>query len=74
MYLSVSGLQETKNALATLAGQLPFATSLALNRMGKETLAAQKQEMRSKFDRPTPYTLDAQQVRPSDTLHPRRVV
>jgi len=59
MAIELRGLDETKKALATLSGQLPFATSLALNRMGKETLAAQKQEMRSKFDRPTPYTLGA---------------
>jgi len=59
MDVSVSGLQETKKTLATLAGQLPFATSVALNKIGAEALAEQKLEMQRTFDRPTPYTLGA---------------
>jgi hypothetical protein len=59
MGVTVSGVVETKKALATLAGQLPYATSLALNRTGNVVLAAQREEMRRSFDRPTPYTLNA---------------
>lgn len=55
--IEVRGLSETKKFLATLAGQIPYATSLALNRTGKQVIEAQKEEMRRTFDRPTPYTL-----------------
>jgi len=59
MAVQLNGISETKKALAAMAGQLPFATSLALNRMGKQTLGAQRIEMQRRFDRPTPYTLNS---------------
>ena len=57
--VAVKGVSETKQFLAALKGQIPYATSLALNRTGKEVIAAQKDQMRRDFDEPTPYTLNS---------------
>lgn len=45
--------------------QLPFATALALTETGKDVRAAEIKEMRSVFDRPTPFTLNALYVVPA---------
>lgn len=57
--VAVSGINETQKFLAALKGQIPFATSVALNEVGKEVISAQKDEMSRVFDEPTPYTLGA---------------
>lgn len=55
--VEAKGVDETKRFLAALNGQIPYATSLALNRTGKVVVKAQQDEMRKVFDEPTPYTL-----------------
>lgn len=52
------------------ARQVPFATALALTRTAQKIREAEKAEMQSVFDRPTPFTLNAFQVVPAnkDTL------
>ena len=55
--VQVNGLTATKQWIADLKGQIPYATSVALNKTGKEVIGAQKDEMRRVFDAPTPYTL-----------------
>ena len=47
------------------ARQLPFATSRALNDTAEDIRKAEVREMRAVFDRPTPYTLGAFQIRPA---------
>lgn len=46
--------------------QLPFAMSRALNDTAEDVRQAEIAKMRSVFDRPTPYTLNAFQIKPSN--------
>jgi len=46
--------------------QLPFAIALGLTRTAQGAIRAQKKEMRSVFDRPTPYTVGALKYLPAD--------
>ncbi|RKP46673.1 hypothetical protein D7S86_24600 [Pararobbsia silviterrae] len=39
--------------------QMPYAISVALNRVGRAVIAAEQKTMNDVFDRPTPYTLNA---------------
>lgn len=48
------------------ARQVPFATALALTRTAQKIREAEKAEMQSAFDRPTPFTLNAFQVVPAN--------
>jgi len=45
--------------------QMPFAVSLALNRTAQTIARLERAEMRRRFDRPTPYTLNALRVVPA---------
>jgi hypothetical protein len=45
--------------------QLPFATAVALTRTAIAVRKAEQEEMRSVFDRPTPFSLNAFEVRPA---------
>lgn len=45
--------------------QLPFATSLAINRTAQKVKQAEEREMKDVFDRPTPYTLSSVFMKPS---------
>lgn len=47
------------------AVQVPFAASLALNRIAKGARKAQQDEMRNKFDRPVPYTINSIYIKSS---------
>lgn len=47
------------------AAQVPFATSLALNRLAEKIRAGEKAVMRARFDRPTPYTMNSLYMRPA---------
>ncbi|QRO34142.1 hypothetical protein [Chromobacterium violaceum] len=43
--------------------QLPFATAVGLNNIAERIRRGEREVMRQRFDRPTPYTLDALYVR-----------
>lgn len=45
--------------------QLPFATSLALNRVAQRVKAGQLQVMKRVFDRPTPFTMNSLMLTPA---------
>ena len=51
---------------AVSTSQLPFAMSRALNDTAEDVRKAEIAKMQSVFDRPTPYTLNAFQIRPSN--------
>lgn len=44
--------------------QIPFASALSTFRVAKKIIKAEKEEMRRKFDRPTPYTLNSLEINP----------
>ncbi|MGC0151028.1 hypothetical protein ACPRNU_01035 [Chromobacterium vaccinii] len=44
-------------------GQLPFAIAVGLNNIAERIRRGEREVMRQRFDRPTPYTLDALYVR-----------
>lgn len=54
--------------------QVPFATALAATTTAKQVLAAERDEMRAVFDRPTPFSLNAFQVTPATKDNPVAVV
>lgn len=45
--------------------QIPFATSLAINRTAQKVKDAQQKEMRDVFDRPTQFTINSLFIKPS---------
>ncbi|MBF0400739.1 MAG: hypothetical protein HQL90_08225, partial [Magnetococcales bacterium] len=53
-------------AFEDVAKQIPFATSLALNRTAQVVKEELKREMRSIFDRPTPFVMDSLRIILSD--------
>lgn len=58
--------RDVKVALAALAPrQWAFATALALTKTGQSVQSAEKGEMRSVFDRPTPFTLNSLRLSPA---------
>lgn len=61
---------DTKSVLRQLANikdkQLPFATSLAINRTANKVKERQQHEIRDIFDRPTPYIQNSIFVKPSN--------
>ncbi len=52
-------------AFDNMARQIPFATSLAINRTAQLLKEALQGEMQSVFDRPTPWTMNSLQITPS---------
>lgn len=60
---------DTKSVLKQLADvkdrQVPFATSLAINRTAQKVKAKEVLEMHDVFDRPTPYVLNSVFIKPS---------
>ena len=65
----ISANMDTRSFETTLQGwekiQLPFATSLALNRVGQTAKTALRGVMQEVFDRPTPYSLNSVMMIPS---------
>jgi hypothetical protein len=61
--MTLTGLDEAKKKLGTMARQLPFATKTALNAVAYDARKAVIAEMGSVFDRPTPYVLSGVFVR-----------
>lgn len=54
-----------KRLLGEQQRQMPFAVALALTRTAQDVRKAEQAEMRSVFDRPTPFTLNALFVKPA---------
>jgi hypothetical protein len=52
------------------ASQVPFATAVALTRTAAAVRRAEQDEMRRVFDRPTPFSLNAFEVRPATKTKP----
>jgi len=61
--------QETKKITSKLKGiakQIPFATSLAINRTAQKVKLAEEREIIDVFDRPTPFTKNSLFIKPSN--------
>jgi hypothetical protein len=56
---------DVKRLLGEQQRQMPFAVALALTRTAQDVRKAEQVEMRSVFDRPTPFTLNALFVKPA---------
>ena len=54
--------------------QIPYATSLALNETAKVMLEKNKQDMKSAFNNPTPFTMNAFYIQWAKKSNPRAVV
>jgi len=48
-----------------VASQLPFATAAALTKVAQKVMTDEKREMRTVFNKPTPYTMRALAIRPA---------
>lgn len=57
--VQVDGLRSVIDKFGAAGRQLPFATSLALNRLAQQFIRDMRPEMRDSFNRPTPYTLNS---------------
>lgn len=58
--ITTKGLDEVARAFDKMArGQVPFATSLAINRVAELSIPALKSNMAVVFDRPKPYTMNS---------------
>ena len=57
--IKVEGLGKLTSQLAAAGRQLPFATSLGLNRLAQQFMRDMRPEMRDSFRNPTPYTLNS---------------
>ena len=57
--VSVKGLSSTKSFLAAAGNQLPYAMALAQTRTATKVWAAEKEQMKSDIERPTPWSLGA---------------
>jgi hypothetical protein len=66
MEISIKGLDETAKRLREYPKSLVFAVSKALNDIGGQVKKAERQEMATVFDRPTPFTLNALEMLPAN--------
>lgn len=57
--------RQVETALDVAQQQVPFALSRAMNLTGRDVINAERDEMSSVFDRPTPFTLNALRLRPA---------
>jgi len=68
--MGISVNVDIRGALKQLADvkdkQLPFATSLAINRTAQKVKAREEHEIRDVFDRPTPYIQNSVFIKPSN--------
>lgn len=60
--VDTSGLDRLARQWQAKAKQIPFATSLAINRTAQEVRKAEQHEIQDSFDRPTPTTLNSIRV------------
>lgn len=60
-----TNFDQVEAALNIAQRQVPFALSRALNLTGRDVISAEREEMSSVFDRPTPFTLNSLRLRPA---------
>lgn len=70
--IQITGLREVQERLGRLGKQVPFAASRAINEVAKRVQQATVEEMRKKFDRPTPYALKAISITKRDFVKPKQ--
>lgn len=63
--IQLTGFDKAKAQLGALGKQLPFATSQALNEVGRKVIATETAVMKSVFDRPAPFTVNALRLEPA---------
>lgn len=63
--IKVTGLDTARTSLGSLAAQLSYAASRALNAVGAKIVQTETGVMRSVFDRPTAFTLNSLRVDPA---------
>jgi len=56
--IAIEGLDDVRRFTATLAGQMPYASMLALNRTAYKVREIAKTRVQTVFDRPTPFTVE----------------
>lgn len=71
---TIKGLDDVRQALRGMERQIPQATAWAVNGVADEIKRAEVREMRARFDRPTPYTLNALRVRYARKRDPKALV
>ncbi len=64
--IKITGLTQVAHNLGNLAKQVPYATSRAINATAKLVQKRTYEQMRSSFDRPTPYALRSLYLTRSD--------
>lgn len=68
--INISTKVDVRNIIKQLADvkdkQLPFATSLAINRTAQKVKAKEEHEIKDVFDRPTPYIQNSVFIKPSN--------
>ncbi len=67
-----SKLRDGVDYYAAMRRQLPYATSVALNRTADAVRQALVQQTQQVFDRPTPYTLECAACGTREQREPRR--
>jgi len=61
-----ANVDEAIKKLGAMSSQIPFVTSLAINRTGQKVVAKEEHEIRDVFDKPTPYIQKSVFLRPSN--------
>lgn len=64
-----SGFKGVQKELKEFANQIPFATSLAINRTAQKVKRAQEKEIKDVFDRPTPFTQNSLFIKTSNKVN-----
>jgi hypothetical protein len=60
-----TNFDQVEAALNIAQRQVPFALARAMNLTGRDVIGAERDEMSSVFDRPTPFTLNSLRLRPA---------
>lgn len=63
-------LREFKTNMDKAASQIPYALALAATRTGQKALPLVQAEIRSVFDRPTPWTINSLRLKPATKAKP----
>lgn len=70
-----SNIKQVKKQLDDFArNQVPFATAQAINAVAVKVQAAEREAMRTTFDRPTPFTVNSVAVRKARKVNPEATV